>query len=244
MTFWMSCFEKRTLPVVRARAQKRLWAEMALGPQPSLCSGSERLFVELAIEVEHRDPRRKKVLVCLMDGERKLWDLQSCWLGRSVAILDFFHVLKRVRDVSKFAEKGKRRREAWIERQARDLLEGRVDTVIRRWTRLSKQKHSPQELTSALTYFKNNRERMHYDQYLALGYPIGSGNAEGACRNLVKDRLDGTGMMWRLEGARAMLWTRAIYLNGEWDEFVEFRIQREQQLMYGDHSQHSYNTAA
>jgi hypothetical protein len=224
--------------------QKRLWAEMALGPQPSLCSGSERLFAELAIEVQRRDPRREQVLVCLMDGERKLWDLQSCWLGRSLQILDFFHVMKRVRDVSKFAEQGKRRREAWIERQARDLLEGRVDTVIRRWTRLSNQRNPPEELKSALTYFKNNRDRMRYDQYLALGYPIGSGNAEGACRNLVKDRMDGTGMKWKLKGARAMLWTRALYLNGDWDDFVEFRIGREQQQLYGADYPHSYNTAA
>jgi hypothetical protein len=237
-------FRQESAPRRPRPEQKRLWAEMALGPQPSLCSGSERLFVELAIEVQRRDPRREKVLVCLMDGERTLWDLQSCWLGRSVQILDFFHVMKRVRDVSKFAEKGKRRREAWIERQARDLLEGRVDTVIRRWTRLSNQKNPPQELTSALTYFKNNRDRMHYDQYLTLGYPIGSGNAEGACRNLVKDRMDGTGMKWRLQGARAMLWTRALYLNGEWDEFVEFRIEREQKQLYGADCQHSYNNAA
>ena len=55
--------------------------------------------------------------------------------------------------------------------------------------------------------------------------------AEGACRHLVKDRLDGTGMHWRLTGARAMLKTRALYLNGEWDEFVEYRIQQEQQSL-------------
>lgn len=212
--------------------EKRLWAEMALGPQPSLCSGSERLFVELAIEISQRDPDREKVLVCLMDGERKLWDLQSQWLGRSVEILDFFHVLERVHAVSKFAEKDVARREAWVERQARDLLEGRVETVIRRWKRLSPKAGDPEEVTSALTYFQNNRQRMRYDEYLSKGYPIGSGVAEGACRNLVKDRMDGTGMHWKIEGARAMLWTRALYLNGEWDVFVKFRIQREQEQLY------------
>ena len=105
-------------------------------------------------------------------------------------------------------------------------------TVIRRWKRLSTTTGEPEDLVSALTYFENNRDRMHYDQYLLLGYPIGSGVAEGACRNLVKDRMDSTGMHWKLDGARAMLWTRALYLNGEWDDFVEFRIQREQQQLY------------
>ena len=212
--------------------EKRLWAEMAAGPQPSLCSGSQRLFVELAIEVMERDPDREQVLVCLMDGERTLWDLQSEWLGRSVQILDFFHVLKRVRKVSQFVESDSTRREQWVERQARDLLEGRVATVIRRWKRLSRKAGEPEEFVSAVTYFENNRDRMLYDEYLLLGYPIGSGVAEGACRNLVKDRMDNSGMHWKLDGARAMLWTRALYLNGEWDAFVEFRIQREQQQLY------------
>ena len=210
--------------------EKRLWAEMAIGPNSF--PGVDRLFAELAIEVGRRDPNRERVLVCLMDGERKLWDLQSQWLGRSVEILDFFHVLKRVRDVAKFAETDEIRRETWTERQVRDLLEGRVETVIRRWTRLSKIEGCPEDLFSALTYVKNNRDRMCYDEYLAKGYPIGSGVAEGACRNLVKDRMDCTGMHWKLDGARAMLWTRAIYLNQEWNDFVEYRIQSEQNQLY------------
>lgn len=223
--------------------QKRIWAEMALGLQGGLCSGVERLFAELGIEVFDRDPQRQRVLVCLMDGEIKLWDLQSVWLGRSVQILDFFHVLKRVRTVAKHIGPDPKR-ETWIERQVRDLLEGRVDLVIRRWTRLSAKLGHPEEVVSAITYFKNNRGRMKYDEYLAKGYPIGSGIAEGACRNLVKDRMDCTGMHWKVEGARAMLWTRALYLNGEWDDFVEFRIQREQERLYPYHTEQSHSTAA
>lgn len=224
--------------------QKRVWAEMALGPQGGLCSGVERLFAQLGIEVFDRDPDRQRVLVCLMDGEKTLWNLQSVWLGRSVEILDFFHVLKRLRTVAKYVTQDSSQRESWVERQARDLLEGRVDLVIRRWTRLSAKLGHPEEVLSALNYFKNNRQRMKYDQYLSQGYPIGSGIAEGACRNLVKDRMDCTGMHWRVEGARAMVWTRALYLNGEWDDFVEYRIQREQERLYPYHTEQSYKTAA
>ena len=74
---------------------------------------------------------------------------------------------------------------------------------------------------------------MCYQEYLAKGYPIGSGVAEGGCRNAVKDRLDRTGMHWRFAGAQAMLVTRVLHLNGEWSEFIEYRIQREQQSLYG-----------
>lgn len=226
----------------RPRPQgKRLWAEMAAAHEGSLASGSNWVFVEMAIDVSTRDPDRQRTLVCLMDGEQKLWDLQREWLGRSVEILDFFHALKRVRDVSKVVHrKDKSRRDEWVSVQMRDLLTGKVETVIRRWRRSAREaeqgkwwtKDDRKTVTSAIGYFCNNRHRMRYDEYLSKGYPIGSGIAEGACRNLVKDRLDCTGMHWRLAGARAMLQTRALYLNGEWDDFVEYRIQREQQALY------------
>ncbi len=174
-----------------------------------------------------------------MDGEQKLWDLQRDWLGRSVQILDFFHVLKRVRELAKLVEPDFRpRREVWVSEQVRDLLEGRVEVVLARWKRLLKRKAktwpktSRETLEAAIGYFSNNRHRMQYADYLAKGYPIGSGVAEGACRHLVKDRMNGAGMHWRLTGARTMLKTRALYLNGEWDEFVEYRIQQEQQSLY------------
>jgi len=226
----------------RPRPQgKRLWAEMAAAHADNMMSGSKWVFIEMAIDVSKRDPDRRRTLVCLMDGELKLWELQREWLGRSVEILDFFHVLKRVRDVSKVVHpKDKSRRNKWVSVQVRDLLTGKVETVIRRWRRLSREaeqakrwtKADRQTVNSAIGYFCNNRHRMRYDEYLSKGYPIGSGIAEGACRNLVKDRLDCTGMHWRLPGARAMLKTRALYLNGEWDDFVEYRIQREQQALY------------
>lgn len=226
----------------RPRPQgKRLWAEMAAAREGIVTSGSEFVFIEMAIDVQARDPDRQRTLVCLMDGEQKLWDLQREWLGRSVEILDLFHALKRVREVSKvFQPKDKSRREAWVSDQLRDLLTGKVETVIRRWRRLAREaeqgkrwtKDNHKTVTSAIGYFSNNRHRMRYDEYLLNGYPIGSGIAEGACRNLVKDRMDCTGMHWRLPGSRAMLKTRALHLNGEWDDFVEYRIQREQETLY------------
>lgn len=220
--------------------QKRLWAEMA-STGDSLISGAGLVFVEMAIDVSARDPDRQATLVCLMDGERKLWDLQSEWLGRSVEVLDFYHALSRVRQVAKVVHADDDGRQAtWVEDQALDLLTGRVETVIRRWRRLLREAErnaswpaaGEEVVRSAITYYRNNRHRMPYDEYLSSGYPIGSGIAEGGCRNLVKDRMDCTGMHWRLAGARAMLKTRALYLNGEWDAFIEYRIRAEQQELY------------
>ena len=63
-------------------------------------------------------------------------------------------------------------------------------------------------------------------------YPIASGVIEGACRHVVKDRLERTGMSWVRQGAQSMLKLRCLHLTGQWDTFVEFRVERETQRLY------------
>ena len=95
---------------------------------------------------------------------------------------------------------------------------------------------------AAVTYYENNRDHMHYDEYLAAGYPIASGVAEGACKHLVKDRMERAGMRWELEGAQAILSLRAVYLNGLWDQFITYRIATEQSRLYGKDAQYATAT--
>ena len=45
---------------------------------------------------------------------------------------------------------------------------------------------------------------MRYDEYLARGLPIASGPVEGACKNLIKDRMERSGMRWTPRMAEAM----------------------------------------
>ncbi len=74
-------------------------------------------------------------------------------------------------------------------------------------------------------YLYKNRQRMRYDEYLAEGYPIASGVIEGACRHLVKDRMERAGMHWTIAGAeQAMLDVRSVYVSGQWAAFQHHRI--------------------
>jgi len=72
------------------------------------------------------------------------------------------------------------------------------------------------QMDRVITYMENHRSYMKYDEYLSQGYPIGSGVIEGACRHVVKDRMEGTGMRWRIPDAQAILSLRAVYINGDW----------------------------
>jgi hypothetical protein len=217
---------------------KQVWAEMTRLPEGQGATGRERLFVELAVACHERDLQRRKTLVCLMDGEAALWDVQRSWLPRAVGILDLFHVLERLWQAAYcFHTEKSRGAEEFVTHRLRMLLEGKVGYVIGGLRRLRDRHELKGErkrtINAVIRYYQNNRRHMEYDNYLAAGYPIGSGVAEGACRHLVKDRMEQTGMRWTVGGAQAMLHLRAIYLNGHWDDFVNYHIATEQSRLYG-----------
>lgn len=227
----------------RPRPQnKHVWAEMTRPGDGALTGtllhGPSYLFVGMAVECHLRDLARDKPLICLLDGEKQFWDLQGEWLPRAIGILDIFHVTERLWTAAYcFHSAESREANQFVERYLRLLLEGGVDTVLRSFRQLLRTRglrgEKRKRLLAAITYYDNNREHMRYDEYLAAGYPIGSGVAEGACRHLVKDRLECTGMRWTVEGALAMLRNRALYINGDWNDFVNHRIEQEQAALYG-----------
>ena len=75
---------------------------------------------------------------------------------------------------------------------------------------------------------------MQYDRYLKSGYPIATGVIEGACRHLIKDRMDVTGARWSLEGAEAVLKLRSLVTSGDFDDYWTFHRSREFQRNYLD----------
>jgi hypothetical protein len=217
---------------------KHVWAEMSreVEGQPPV-TAKEGLFCHLTDELEARNLGHDRPVVCLMDGERALWDARAVYFPEATGILDLFHVLERLWAVAHcFHKEGSDEAKGFVEQRLRDLLQGRVGYVIgglRRRLRAGKLSGPRKKVVrSAVEYLANNREHMRYDEYLAAGYPIGSGVAEGACRHLVKDRMEQTGMRWTVEGAQAMLHVRALYLNDQWEEFHEHRVEREQARLY------------
>jgi hypothetical protein len=83
-------------------------------------------------------------------------------------------------------------------------------------------------------YFDRHRDRIRYHEYLAAGYPIASGVIEGACRHVVKDRMERAGMHWTLPGAQALLNLRCLALNDEWEAFIKYPIDQETTRLYAN----------
>jgi hypothetical protein len=69
----------------------------------------------------------------------------------------------------------------------------------------------------ALTYFRNQRERMRYAAYRQANLPIGSGVVEAACKTLVSSRLKRSGMRWGIAGGQAVLTLRSVMQSDRWE---------------------------
>jgi hypothetical protein len=141
-------------------------------------------------------------------------------------ILDFWHAIEYAWDFARahFGE-GSKRGIQWVHRLAKDLKAGKVDKVITRLQTLSPANpQSKKALDDLIRYYTNNRTRMRYDEYLRLGYGIGSGAVESAHKQVVHARLRQAGMRWSETGAQRLLALRVLLLNGEWEKLDQLRM--------------------
>lgn len=215
---------------------KRIQATMTDYVEGERVNGQDKIFEEVASQVHARDPQSLKTLICLMDGQSSLWERQAIHLPKAIPILDIFHVSEKLWEAAYcFHKQSSPEADAFVQHYFQMLLDGKIAAVIRslRGKLRGLAATNRSKLEGVIRYYNNNQHLMKYDEYLTKGYPIGSGVIEGGCRHLVKDRMERTGMRWHIDGAQAMLSTRSAFLNGEWDEMIEYRIRKQQASLYG-----------
>ncbi len=153
-----------------------------------------------------------------------------------VTVGDLLHACKYVWDAAKIFHHHREQQEAFARERMDRLLSGGVAGVIRGLRRMDTDRKLTGEklktINTVCGYLTNNATRMKYDEYLQAGYPIATGVIEGACRYVVKDRMERSGMRWSLPGAQAMLHVRCIHHSTERTQFYKQRILNEQQSLY------------
>ena len=178
--------------------------------------------------------RNGQVLIALMDGQASLWETMKLHFNfgaRTIPILDILHALAYVWEAANLFEKADSARRAFTRERLLRILRGEVSGVIQGLRSLGTRRGLRGEKLKSLGricgYLEKNTDRMRYDEYLRRGYPIASGVIEGACRHLVKDRMERSGMRWTLEGARSMLNVRAAFQSDHWRTFVDWDMKNE-----------------
>jgi len=225
----------------RPRPQhKRVYARLSLEDAEGTVLDAQPVVLGwMDQEVRQRRGDGQKEIVRVMDGQESLWETGDVLQDdlAKVDILDLLHVTPRLWDAAHvFHKPQSKKAEVFVRARVLQILQGRVSSVVRGLRRMTSLKQpaaaKSKTIATICRYFENNRHRMSYDQYLSKGYPIASGAIEGACRHLVKDRLERTGMNWTKPGAQAVLSLRAVYVGGYWDKFIQYRIEREAARLY------------
>jgi len=207
---------------------KRVWASLEKPP--------EEVLEEAFREACKRDPRRRKRWVALVDGNQtqlRILKEQARKHGVKLKIvLDIIHVVEYLwKAAHVFNAEATPELEEWVSKRLLEILRGRASRVaggIRRSaTRRQLGPRAREPADTCADYLLKYKEHLHYDEYLAAGFPIATGVIEGACRYLVKDRMDLTGARWSLEGAEAVLRLRALRASGDFNEYWRFHEARE-----------------
>src|SRR6266498_3080809 len=135
-----------------------------------------------------------------------------------------------------FFDEGDPAAETWVRAHGLRILQGRASDVagaIRRkatWAGLAAGRRNGAD--TCANYLTSKRPYLDYATALERGWPIATGVIEGACRHLVKDRLDRTGARWGPAGAEAILKLRALRSNGDLDDYWAHHLAQERRRVH------------
>ena len=197
--------------------------------------GKTAALSQLAQQVARRDSPECIHRVALTDGAEALQQQVLEHLPDFTLVLDIIHVTEHLWDAAnaRWGETSPERL-PWIHQALTWLLENQLDALL-----LDLQAQASglavaqqQTLVHVSAYLRRNRPFIDYQRYLALGWPIGTGVIEGACRHLVKDRFEQAGMRWSKAGAQSLLDLRSVAFNDDWDDFQRFRRPQSHQERY------------
>jgi hypothetical protein len=234
-------------PAVRAPADVLASAEEKTTPAPrakskwltaSVANDAAAVVGDIFAEAERRDPKHQRTWVALVDGNNHQLDqIKKEAKAREVnvaIIIDLVHVLEYLWTAAWcFYQEGDPDAETWVHEKATAILEGRSGIVAaairRKATRRQLDGDKRARADRSADYLLNKRPYLDYRTALQNGQPIATGIIEGACRHLIKDRMDITGARWGLQGAEAILKLRAIRSNGDFDEYWTYHLTKERQ---------------
>lgn len=163
------------------------------------------------------DQARELVFVC--DAAAWIWKIIERYFPDAVQIVDWYHACQRLYAVAEvLVACTEQERSSWIEHVKGLLWEGEVSTVLEILQALSRKHSHCEIIQDAITYYNNNQERMDYAHFRKMGYFIGSGSVESACKQIVSLRLKRAGARWTKTGASAVAKARAAWLSKQWDE--------------------------
>jgi hypothetical protein len=207
----------------------------------SVTEDASTIVADMFQEADRRDPEHQRAWIALVDGnnhqiDRITKEAKTRKLNVTI-LIDVIHVIEYLWSAGWcFFDEGDPAAERWVHDKAREVLQGKAGitaaAIRRKATRLQLDPDKRRNADRAADYLLNKRPYLGYPTALANGWPIATGVIEGACRHLIKDRMDITGARWGLHTAEAVLKLRAVISNGDFNTYWDFHLAQEHRRVH------------
>jgi hypothetical protein len=186
-------------------------------------------FAEAAVSELHRRGIETAGRVgAVVDGAEWCQHFIDLHQPDAVRILDFAHAAEYLSAIGQtVGSEGRLLEEADVARLRHALKHDGPQGVLNELRVLIAAHPTLLELPKQLAYLEKRVRQMAYPQFVAEGWPIGSGMVESANKLVVEDRLKGAGMHWAEGNVNPMLALRNAVCNERWSEAWTV-IEREQ----------------
>ncbi len=205
----------------------------------SVTESIEDMIASASGEADRRDPQRVRQRVFLADGNKQqITAIEAQAQERSLKVpvlIDYIHVSGYLGKAAAAHHPGDPVTAGqWADGQLLRVLHGRAKAVAATLASVAaKTRANPRtrhldltDMDKAVTYLENNHKHMRYDKALASGWPIATGMIEGSCRFVIEDRFGITGARWSPDGAEVILKIRAVVVNGDLNDYMNYYKER------------------
>jgi hypothetical protein len=212
--------EVRTLAIGESTQDASGQAQTTRLSYCSRLSTAEEFGRVSTLETHRRGTRAAGTVVAVTDGARWIQGWIDGQRPDAVRILDFAHAVEHLGAVAKaWFGAGTADASEWLGVQAHALRHGQEASVLATLAELGATPGDAGDLAMAAhQYLASRREQIRYADFVAAGYPIGSGCVESANKLVVEARLKGAGMHWARATVTPLLELRTLLRNDRWEE--------------------------
>jgi hypothetical protein len=177
-------------------------------------------FSQLAlVEIHQRGVERAGQVVAVMDGAEWQQGFVDFHCPDAVRVLDFPHAAERLSGIAaEIHGQGTPAIRQWLDPRLHQLKHDGPAALLAELRDLHRQHPDQEVLAENLTYLEKREAQLHYPEFQAQGWPIGSGVVESANKVVVEARLKGAGKHWARAHVNPMVALRTLVCNDRWEE--------------------------